>query len=442
MRALRRSPLLGPILLWLALPALAGETASSSETAPAPSALEACLRGRELPRVARVRDPQGRVVYARVVAQRDGVPARLARLAPAQTPLAEVLERAAAPPVDAAPFEIPAADRSERICAPVELPQAQIEAGTRMVVAAGLNYAAHADETGGGEVFLFPKPSEPTGPYTVVRPPAGVSLLDYEIELGFVLLRDVDLRDPPPLEELLSQTAFFVSNDVSDREPILRYKTLGGPGTGFVDAKGQPGFLPTGPWMVRGSELFAAVSACGADGLGLKLWVDEGEGPALRQSASTSRMILPPRELLLRIGEEVEEQGLLTDMPARRDGSEHFHPLALDASRPRLPAGSVVLTGTPEGVAVRPPSSRLGVTLRGILRLRGPLAQYLSEEKARVADGERGRYLKPGDRVIAHIDGLGTQEFAIGPAGEPPLGDPCRDAPTPPVRRAGGEERR
>ena len=85
--------------------------------------------------------------------------------------------------------------------------------------------------------------------------------------LGLVLLEDVRLNALPDGEVLLSRTAFFVANDVSDREPIIREKSLTGPGTGFVTAKGQPGFLPLGPWMVRGTELGAALFACGSQAL-------------------------------------------------------------------------------------------------------------------------------------------------------------------------------
>ena len=174
-------------------------------------------------------------------------------------------------------------------------------------------------------MFLFPKPAAPTRPYARVHAPAGVTLLDYEVELAFVLLEDVDPFDPPSREALLAKSAFFLSNDVSDREAIVR--NVSGPGTGFVEGKGQPGFMPAGPWMVRGTELFSAVEACGADGLGLRLSVDDEAEP--RQSASTARMILAPHELVARIGTWITEHGRRTPMPFVRDTESRFYPLAV-----------------------------------------------------------------------------------------------------------------
>jgi len=393
--------------------------------------LDACLAERDLRRVARVVDPEGRVVYARVLEQRDGRPVRLAYLADATTPLDRVFELAARDGGGAS-FEVTAA----RVCASVDLPQAELDAETRVIVSTGLNFAAHAEEAGGGDVFLFPKPAAPTAPYARLHPPAGVTLLDYEIELAFVLLEDIDPSDPPSREALLASTAFFLTNDVSDREPIILAAALSGPGTGFVEGKGQPGFLPAGPWLVRGSELFAALEACGGDGLGLRLFVDEGEGPVLRQSASTALMILDPHELIAYIGEQIDRLGRRTAMPFVKNGQERFYPLAVGEERPLLTAGSIVQTGTPEGVAISAPGA-LGVTLRGLVHLRSPFAQFLAEEQARIAAGTRGSYLKPGDRVRAQIDGLGTQEFEIGVAGTQPEPHACRvGGPVPASRGA------
>ena len=393
----------------------------------APTALDDCLLQRNLPRVARVVGPEGRIVYARVLESRDGWPIRFTALADAQTRLAEVFRLAAAeadPAVE--PFAIAASERSRRLCAPVDLPQAAIDAETAVVLAAGLNYAAHAKEAGGGDVFMFPKPASPTGPTARVVPPEG-ALLDYEVELGLVLLESVDPSKPPDPDTFLAQTAYFVSNDVSDRAPIIREVGFGDLGTGFVEGKGQPGFLPTGPWMVRGSELFAALEACGEPGLGLELFVDAGAGRDPRQSASTALMILEPGELLLRVGAQIEDTGLRTPMPFPTREGERFYPMAVGEAQPRLPAGSVLLTGTPEGVALQAPGV-LGVTLRGLMRLRSPFAQFLSEQRERVASGEPGDYLTAGDRVIARIDGLGTHSFEIDPPGTPSAGPGCGDA--------------
>jgi 2-keto-4-pentenoate hydratase/2-oxohepta-3-ene-1,7-dioic acid hydratase in catechol pathway len=274
---------------------------------------------------------------------------------------------------------------------------------------------------------VFPKPVEPTAPYGAVSAPAGVTLLDYEVELAFVLLADVTLTALPTWETLLDQSAFFVTNDITDREAIIRNAALTGPGTGFVEAKGQPGFMPAGPWLVRGRELFAAAAACGGRGLPIRLEVDSGEGFELRQDANTELLLLDPIALLARVAEQVRTTGLRSEMPVVRGGETRHYPLAVDEAAPRLPAGSVVLTGTPEGVALATPDP-LGLVARGALRLRGPFEQFRQEELARAAAREPGGYLAPGDRVRARIAGLGTQLFKIAESGAP-LTDPCLSTP-------------
>lgn len=391
-----------------------------------PPLLDRCLAVQDMPRVARVMGRDGSPWYVTVTSDAEGVPTAVSPLASGDLDLRSVLERTRGPqPANLAQvWKIGPEELASRVCAPVPLSQEEIEAEERLVVAAGLNYAAHAEESGGGDVFIFPKPVAPTPPYGALARPEDVELLDYEVELGFVLLEDVELGALPTPERLLEQSAFFVLDELTDRAPIIREKAFSGPGTGFVKAKGRPGFLPIGPWLVRGSELFAALEACGDGGLGLTLAVDEGEGFRVRQSSTTARMILDPLELLERIAREVERRGLRTSMPIVRNGTPRHYPIAVDESAPRLPAGSLILTGTPEGVAIQAPSST-AVVLRGLLHLRGPFAQFLAEERERAAAGGPGGYLDPGDRVRAGIDGLGTQSIRIVGPRDPVPPDPC-----------------
>jgi hypothetical protein len=85
----------------------------------AASELAACLDASDLLRVARVLDPTGRPVYARVTAQSDGHITRAATIAPDGTPLAEVFARGRA----AAGPDFPVSD--DRVCAAVDLPEAR-----------------------------------------------------------------------------------------------------------------------------------------------------------------------------------------------------------------------------------------------------------------------------------------------------------------------------
>lgn len=411
----------------IALPtlfALALATSAGAEGDPS-----RCVDELALPRLARIAvDSGGPVLWARVLEHADGVPRVVSPIGDATLPLREALERSAQPRDTGAPV-LSVGDGAASVCAPLPLTQDEIDAERRVVVAAGLNYAAHAEESGGGDVFVFPKPVEPGAPYASVSPPEGVRLLDYEVELAFVLLEDVRLADLPSRDALLATSAFFVSNDLTDREAIIVRQPLSGVSAGFVEAKGQPHFLPAGPWLVRGTELFAALEACGGDGLRLQLEVDEGEGFVMRQDASTAAMLLDPPALLARIAREVADAGPRTAMPVERSGEIRHYPLAVAEPEgdARLPAGSVVLTGTPEGVALRAPSP-LGVAIRGLLNLRGPIEQFRREELERATGGESGGYLAPGHRVRARIDGLGTQTFRISELGDPMRSDPCNVA--------------
>lgn len=411
------------LLLTIAFGAVGAARAETPEAAHIETPGQ-CLEARDLTRVARVVDPNGRVVFARVTEARAGHVVRAAAIAPDGTPLRDVF--AAADRVD--PRNDFAVDDA-RVCAVVDLSEADLDAERKVLLSTGLNFAAHAEEAGGGDVFLFPKPAAPTPPYAAVHPPAGVSLLDYEVELAYVLLEDVDPFSPPSRAAFLEHAAFFLTNDLSDREPIVLQKAIVGPGTGFVTGKGQPGFMPAGPWMVLGRDLFAALEACGGEGLGLELFVDDEIAP--RQRATTARMILQPDALIGRIGEWIETHGRRTDMPFERpgDAEPRFYPFAVPKAQPGLPAGSVVQTGTPEGVALQLESIG-GLVLRGLLGLRSPFEQLVFEEKQRVADGG-SRYLTPGSVVRARIDGLGEQRFEIRRAGSPETRHACQGGPRP-----------
>src|SRR5262249_30310178 len=130
--------------------------------------------------------------------------------------------------------------------------------------------------------------------------------------------------------------------------------------------------------------------------------------------------------LLAGLAKEVRRSGLRSEMPLIRGGEQRHYPIAVDEAAPRLPAGSAVLTGTPEGVALATPD-RLGLVARGALHLRSPFEQFRIEEHARAATRAPGGYLALGDRVRARIAGLGTQLVRIADPGAP-VADPCGGA--------------
>jgi len=83
-----------------------------------------------------------------------------------------------------------------------------------------------------------------------------------------------------------------------------------------------------------------------------------------------------------------------------------------DGGRRVLPAGSLVLTGTPGGTAIRAPScgDQVRLVLRSIRPLRWPSEDYRRHlEDHRHAFG----FFSPGDRVSGWITGRGRQEWEV-----------------------------
>jgi 2-keto-4-pentenoate hydratase/2-oxohepta-3-ene-1,7-dioic acid hydratase in catechol pathway len=218
-------------------------------------------------------------------------------------------------------------------------------------IAAGTNYAAHARETGIEDgVFLFPKLSAPTAWN------AGVSRrgrFDYEAELCAVPLTAI-LPDRP------SAFGYVLCNDFTDRWPLVRDIDFDRPmgTTGFPEGKGGPGMMPLGPFFVvpRDDAAFRA-------SVTLELFVNG----RLRQRSSAGLMIWSP--------EQIAAQALKTCKQDYHTGEEILR-LADCAG---IPAGTVLLTGTPEGVLFHPAT------------IWNPLA-----------------YLRAGDEVLVRADGLGV----------------------------------
>jgi acylpyruvate hydrolase len=173
----------------------------------------------------------------------------------------------------------------------------------RAIFGIGLNYAAHAAETGAElpeapMVFLkLPSSSVPgSGP---VRTPSVVKRLDYEVELAVVMGGGGEIA------------GYAVADDVSARDLQKREPR-------WVRAKGFDTSCPWGPWITTVDEL--------PDPLGLRIgsWVN-GEQ---RQDASTGDLIFDPHTLVDFIAQTCT-----------------------------LEPGDLILTGTPDGVgkAFEPP---------------------------------------------------------------------------------------
>ncbi len=188
----------------------------------------------------------------------------------------------------------------------------------------GLNYAAHAAETGAikpTEPLIFSKASSSlAGPEDPIIIPRGSLRTDWEVELGVVIGTRCHHVSP---SEALSQIAGYVAiNDLSERD---FQKERGGQ---WIKGKSAPSFGKIGPWLVTADEV------PDPQALDLRLWVN-GD---LRQNSSTSDMIFSVAQIVAYMSDFME-----------------------------LLPGDVIATGTPAGVGagmLPPQYLRPGDTLR------------------------------------------------------------------------------
>jgi 2-keto-4-pentenoate hydratase/2-oxohepta-3-ene-1,7-dioic acid hydratase in catechol pathway len=306
---------------------------------------------------------------------------------------------------------------AEVVLPPVAISEDEFDALQRMVIGAGVNYAEHRDEVGvdtAGELLLFPKPVVPAGPYTPVRagmqvgelPARPVLLLDYEVEMGLVLLEDLDLRRlPSSYEAFIDKVAFFVANDVSDREPIILDDE-----TGYTRGKSHPTYLPIGPWMVRGSQLRPRTMNEGDHSLRIGLEVYEAAASPgneqSRQLADTDAMLRGPWGIVRYMSETLARGNII----CMRDA--YGNPRYLHDADGIIPAGSLILTGTPGGTAIREPGLfyKVGLFLRSGFSLEA--ARQIFVEDAEHDIGTTA-YLEGGDRVESWIEHLGRQRWSV-----------------------------
>jgi 2-keto-4-pentenoate hydratase/2-oxohepta-3-ene-1,7-dioic acid hydratase in catechol pathway len=190
----------------------------------------------------------------------------------------------------------------ERIGPPIARPQA--------VVCVGMNYAAHAAESGATPperpVIFFKHPNTVVGPNDDVLVPRGAGKVDWEVELGVVIGKRARYLESP--EEALGHVAGYVlSNDVSER--ALQLEQSGGQ---WSKGKCCETFNPLGPWLVPADEV-------DPQALSLRSWVN-GEA---RQDSSTADMVFSVATLI-------------------HDISQYMV----------LEPGDLLNTGTPQGVAL------------------------------------------------------------------------------------------
>lgn len=258
--------------------------------------------------------------------------------------------------------------------------------GTANQIAIGVNYPAHKAEADMEEPFLFPKLSRADGWMAPV--PAGDGLLDYEVELGFVALGDLSPDAPPQTMGLI------LAADYSDRATLLRRLNLLDPesGDGFTEAKSRPGFMPVGNMLVIPRNLRRFYGD-----LRLQLFVD-----------GRLRQVARPRDMVWQLDRMLAES---------RDRAHHSWPVGNDkAILPVdgdgvIPARTMVLSGTTDGVVFRPPSGRQ-IFIGVMETLFSPLSwtswrDGLVERAIHEAE-LAGHYMQPGQEIVMHADLLGV----------------------------------
>jgi 2-keto-4-pentenoate hydratase/2-oxohepta-3-ene-1,7-dioic acid hydratase in catechol pathway len=311
----------------------------------------------------------------------------------------------------------------ERIKTPVPVTVEQLENQERFIIGAGLNYGRHREEVDRDEpLLLFPKFVAPAGAYSAVKtgakigenPPRPVKLLDYEAEIGFVLLTDVDLSHPPSYEELSGNIAFFTANDVSDREPIILNAS-----SGYTRGKSHPTYLPTGPWIIHGRNMPIKTSSYGEVPLDLGLEIIDAKGSGgqnevhrreirtAQRDVSTS-IISGPFEIISLLSERYAAGGSVC-MTDAYGVSRYIHD-----SKGRIPAGSLVLTGTPGGTAVKAPDGldKLVLFVKGGFSVQGAREKFVEDCER---DSDKLGYLQAGDIVETWVELLGRQRWSVAP---------------------------
>ncbi|MDQ1606755.1 MAG: 2,4-didehydro-3-deoxy-L-rhamnonate hydrolase [Microbacteriaceae bacterium] len=221
-----------------------------------------------------------------------------------------------------------------RFGAPIARPSA--------VICIGQNYAAHAAESGSTPptspvVFLKP-PNTVVGPNELATIPRRSVKTDWEVELGVVIKQRVSYLGSP--DESIDYIAGFVTaNDLSERDFQRE------PGLQWSKGKSAPGFCPVGPWLVTPDQV-------DYNNVRLRSWVN-GEP---RQDSTSADMIFSVNYLVWHLSQYLT-----------------------------LEPGDLILTGTPQGVAM----------------------------------SGRFPFLAAGDVLEVEVDGLGRQRQDVVQAEEP-----------------------
>ena len=210
------------------------------------------------------------------------------------------------------------------------------------IYAIGLNYRDHAAETGAPipeyPVLFFKNPRSVIGPGEGIKLPRHLRSEEVDAEAEMAVLLARDCRDATRENAMGFIAGFTCANDVSARDWQKRRS-----GGQWCRAKSFDTFCPLGPWVVT-PDAFP---------LPLHLSIRGKLNGSTMQDSDTSQMIF--------------------DVPALIEF------LSADTT---LPAGSVILTGTPHGVGMarNPPvwlraGDKVEVEIEGIGTLANPVIE-------------------------------------------------------------------
>ncbi len=243
------------------------------------------------------------------------------------------------------------------------------------VIAQMTNFESHVRDSGMDPktvplTFFRKSSASISGPFDDIVKPGHVRFLDYEVEIGLVIGRDIPVGTNLSENDLAGAIAgLVITNDVSARDIQL-------PQTQFYEAKSYPTFTPVGPELVL------------IDGDDLKRFGD------LR--------------LTLSVNGSRRQDALV-------EGDMLYRPLQALQSLTRfqdLATGDLIMTGTPAGTALRAPAKPIEI----IGNLLPPAVKWKAFFKRQASNT---KYLADGDIVEATVstdDGaidLGAQRMRV-----------------------------
>jgi 2-keto-4-pentenoate hydratase/2-oxohepta-3-ene-1,7-dioic acid hydratase in catechol pathway len=234
------------------------------------------------------------------------------------------------------------------------------------VVAQMTNYTSHVQDAGMDPntvpLTFFRKASGSiSGPHDDIVKPAHVRLLDYEVEIGLVIGREIPAGTTITAGTLAEFVCgLVVSNDVSARDVQLSKGQ-------YYESKSYPTFTPVGPALV----LLDADELKRFGDLRLRLRVN---GAIRQDMVVDGDMIYQPTQALRAL--------------------TRFQ---------RLDPGDLVLTGTPVGTALSAPAKPARM-ISSLLPADVKLRRFLSGQQ------QNPKYLRDGDTVEASV---GTDDGAI-----------------------------